>query len=130
MTAVDGIDLGIARGEVFGLLRPSGAGKRTTVEILQGHHDRDADEVSVLNVVPVNGTRAWRSRGGIVRQDESTPAELTVLLLDEPTTGFDPAARRVPPADPTGGRAMTPTVVRTRAEAVAERRSGWFWSPA
>ncbi|WP_328745634.1 ABC transporter ATP-binding protein [Streptomyces sp. NBC_00285] len=151
VTAVDGIDLGIRTGEVFGLLGPNGAGKSTTVEILQGNRDRDAGEVSVLGSDPAHGTRAWRSRVGIVWQDESAPAELTVgetvrhfaryyprprdpeeviglvgleakagsrikalsggqrrrldvalgvigdpdlLLLDEPTTGFDPAARR------------------------------------
>ncbi|UOB14151.1 ABC transporter ATP-binding protein [Streptomyces sp. HP-A2021] len=151
VTAVDGIDLGIRRGEVFGLLGPNGAGKSTTVEILQGNRDRDSGEVSVLGSDPATGTRAWRSRVGIVWQDESAPAELTVretvrhfagyyprprnpeeviglvgleakadsrikalsggqrrrldvalgviggpdlLLLDEPTTGFDPAARR------------------------------------
>ncbi|MGN9817195.1 ABC transporter ATP-binding protein [Streptomyces sp. SD11] len=151
ITAVDGIDLGIRRGEVFGLLGPNGAGKSTTVEILQGNRSRDAGEVSVLGLDPVDATRAWRSRVGIVWQDESAPAELTVgetvrhfaryypaprdpaeviglvgleektgsrikalsggqrrrldvalgviggpdlLLLDEPTTGFDPVARR------------------------------------
>ncbi|NEC87176.1 ABC transporter ATP-binding protein [Streptomyces sp. SID12501] len=151
VTAVDGIDLGIHRGEVFGLLGPNGAGKSTTVEILQGNRSRDGGEVSVLGTDPAKGTRAWRSRVGIVWQDESAPAELTVretvrhfaryypgprdpeqviglvglerkagsrikelsggqrrrldvalgviggpelLLLDEPTTGFDPAARR------------------------------------
>lgn len=151
VTAVDGIDLGIGRGEVFGLLGPNGAGKSTTVEILQGNRGRDGGEVRVLGADPAKGTRAWRSRVGIVWQDESAPAELTVretvrhfaryypkprdpeeviglvgleakagsrikalsggqrrrldvalgviggpelLLLDEPTTGFDPAARR------------------------------------
>jgi ABC-2 type transport system ATP-binding protein len=78
VTALDGIDLGIRRGEVFGLLGPNGAGKSTTVEILQGNRDRDAGEVSVLGSDPSVGTRAWRSRVGIVRQDESAPAELTV----------------------------------------------------
>ena len=78
VTAVDGIDLGIRRGEVFGLLGPNGAGKSTTVEILQGNRRRDAGEVSVLGSDPESGTRAWRSRIGIVWQDESAPAELTV----------------------------------------------------
>ena len=34
--AVDGLDLDIARGEIFGLLGPNGAGKTTTVRILTG----------------------------------------------------------------------------------------------
>ncbi|MEU5978026.1 ABC transporter ATP-binding protein [Streptomyces sp. NPDC047315] len=151
VTAVDELDLGIRRGEVFGLLGPNGAGKTTTVEILQGHRSRDGGEVTVLGCDPAAGNRRWRSRIGVVWQDESAPAELTVretvshfahyypaprdpaevielvglqqkansrvgalsggqrrrldvalgvigrpelLLLDEPTTGFDPAARR------------------------------------
>jgi ABC-2 type transport system ATP-binding protein len=151
VTAVDGLDLDIRRGEIFGILGPNGAGKSTTVEILQGHRSRDGGEVSVLGQDPDTGGREWRSRVGIVWQDESAPAELTVaetvrhfahyyprprdpgeviglvgleekagsriktlsggqrrrldvalgviggpelLLLDEPTTGFDPAARR------------------------------------
>jgi ABC-2 type transport system ATP-binding protein len=151
VTAVDGIDLGIRHGEVFGILGPNGAGKSTTVEILQGYRSRDAGTVSVLGQDPAHAGRSWRSRVGIVWQDESAPAELTVretvshfaryyarprdpdevislvglqekcssrvkalsggqrrrldvalgviggpevLLLDEPTTGFDPRARR------------------------------------
>jgi ABC-type multidrug transport system ATPase subunit len=34
LTAVDGIDLGIKYGEIFGLLGPNGAGKTTTVNML------------------------------------------------------------------------------------------------
>ena len=32
--AVDGIDLAVARGEVYGFLGPNGAGKTTTVRML------------------------------------------------------------------------------------------------
>jgi ABC-2 type transport system ATP-binding protein len=149
--AVDGIDLDIARGEVFALLGPNGAGKTTTVEILEGFRQRDRGTVAVLGHDPARGSRAWRARIGIVLQLASTAPELTVtemvrhfasfyprprdpeeaieltgltakagsrisslsggqtrrldvalgivgrpelLFLDEPTTGFDPEARR------------------------------------
>ncbi|WP_373413151.1 hypothetical protein [Streptomyces sp. NRRL B-24085] len=42
VTAVDGIDLGIRRGGVFGLLGPGGAGRSTTVGVRQGDGDRAA----------------------------------------------------------------------------------------
>ena len=37
LNAVDGVNLEIARGEIFALLGPNGAGKTTTVEILEGY---------------------------------------------------------------------------------------------
>ena len=35
-TAVDGIDLEVPRGELFGLLGPNGAGKTTTIRMIAG----------------------------------------------------------------------------------------------
>src|SRR3989449_8085282 len=48
ITAVDGIDFDVNRGEVFSLLGPNGAGKTTTVEILEGLRDPTAGEAPVL----------------------------------------------------------------------------------
>jgi ABC-2 type transport system ATP-binding protein len=48
--AVDGLDLTIPRGEVFGLLGPNGAGKTTTVEICEGLLPPTAGEVRVLGM--------------------------------------------------------------------------------
>ena len=149
--AVAGVDLDIARGEIFALLGPNGAGKTTTVEILEGYRRRDAGEVSVLGVDPARADARWKSQIGIVLQSKGGDSELTVaetvrvqasyfanprpveeviglvglteklkarasslsggqqrrldvalgivgrprlLFLDEPTTGFDPEARR------------------------------------
>ena len=36
IAAVDGIDLAVRKGELFGLLGPNGAGKTTTVKMLLG----------------------------------------------------------------------------------------------
>ena len=35
-TAVDGIDLDVPRGQIFGFLGPNGSGKTTTIRILTG----------------------------------------------------------------------------------------------
>lgn len=149
--AVKGIDLQVAKGEVFALLGPNGAGKTTTVEILEGHRKRTRGEVSVLGHDPGRRERALKDRVGIVLQEAGIDRFLTVaeaierfrgyypdprptdeiievvglqekrdervrklsggqqrrldvaiglagdpelLFLDEPTTGFDPSARR------------------------------------
>src|SRR3569833_3716148 len=76
--AVAGLDLDIARGEVFSLLGPNGAGKTTTVEILEGHRQRTDGEVSVLGEDPGKAGRAWRSRIGSVLQTANDAAELSV----------------------------------------------------
>jgi ABC-2 type transport system ATP-binding protein len=151
---VAGIDLEVARGEIFTILGPNGAGKSTTVEILEGYRKADSGELLVLGenpARPASGERVWRNRIGIVLQSVSDAGDLTVaetvhhfaryytkakdpdhvielvgltekarakietlsggqrrrldvalgiigspeiLFLDEPTTGFDPEARR------------------------------------
>jgi len=94
VAAVSGIDLGIARGEVFALLGPNGAGKTTTVEILEGYRDRDGGEVSVLGTDPRRGGRPWRARIGIVLQLASDAPELTVGEMVTHFAGFYPSPRR------------------------------------
>jgi ABC-2 type transport system ATP-binding protein len=149
--SVRGVELRIARGEIFALLGPNGAGKTTTLQILEGLRRRSGGEVEVLGSDPQLGGRSWRDRIGVVPQDSHPEPDLTVreclslyagyyarprpvddtladigladlagrraeqlsggqrrrldvaialigdpelLFLDEPTTGFDPAARR------------------------------------
>jgi ABC-2 type transport system ATP-binding protein len=150
-TALAGVSLQVASGECLALLGPNGAGKTTLTEILEGYRKRDGGEAEVLGVDPGKATGAWRAKIGIVLQNASDMADLTVeetikqfaryypnpadpehviaavglteksrsrngklsggqrrrldvalgiignpdvLFLDEPTTGFDPEARR------------------------------------
>jgi ABC-2 type transport system ATP-binding protein len=51
-TAVDGLDLEVGFGEVFGLLGPNGAGKTTTILMLLGLTERSEGEVEVLGLDP------------------------------------------------------------------------------
>jgi len=50
--AVDGLDLEIQAGEVYGLLGPNGSGKTTTILMLLGLTERDAGEIQVLGLDP------------------------------------------------------------------------------
>jgi ABC-2 type transport system ATP-binding protein len=149
--AVRDLDIDVDYGEIFAILGPNGAGKSTTIEILEGHRQRDAGHVRVLGEDPGTASRSWRAKVGIVLQEASDAGMLTVsetvqmfancygkarvpeevlelvglgsvsdsrvrtlsggqrrrldvalgiinmpklIFLDEPTTGFDPEARR------------------------------------
>ncbi|WP_168707122.1 ABC transporter ATP-binding protein [Gordonia paraffinivorans] len=67
-TAVDHLDLTIARGEILALLGPNGAGKTTTVEICEGFTAPDAGTVRVLGLDPVTDNEALRRRIGVMLQ--------------------------------------------------------------
>jgi ABC-2 type transport system ATP-binding protein len=151
LLAVDDLSFEVQEGEVYALLGENGAGKSTTVEIMEGYRSATSGSVQVLGVDPANATRDFRNRVGIVLQSSGVEDEFTVrevidlyggcytsrrpveelvglvgleekvddrigslsggqrrrvdlalgiighpemLFLDEPTTGFDPAARR------------------------------------
>ncbi|GAB2619336.1 ABC transporter [Paractinoplanes abujensis] len=92
---VRGVDLDVARGEVFALLGPNGAGKTTTTEILEGHRRRDDGEVRVLGADPGTAGADWRARIGIVLQDTDDAADLTVTEMVKHLAGFYPEPRPV-----------------------------------
>ena len=60
VTAVDGVDLTVAPGEVVALLGPNGAGKTTTIEMLLGLRRPDSGTVSVFGLDPVAAVRSGR----------------------------------------------------------------------
>ena len=67
-TAVDGLDLRLAPGQVLALLGPNGAGKTTTIEICEGFQRRDAGSVRVLGLDPAKDSERLRPRIGVMPQ--------------------------------------------------------------
>ena len=78
VTAVNGLDLQVVRGECFGLLGPNGAGKTTTIEILEGLISADAGDVTVLGRRWDHDAALLRPRLGIQLQETQLADKLTV----------------------------------------------------
>ena len=64
-----GISFSVREGEIFGLIGVNGAGKSTTIEILEGYRARNAGDVRVLGTDPALRAREWRDRIGLVLQE-------------------------------------------------------------
>jgi ABC-2 type transport system ATP-binding protein len=61
--AVDGLDIEVARAEVFGFLGPNGAGKSTTIRLLMGLYRPTAGSAAVLGLDPFGDAAAHRRVG-------------------------------------------------------------------
>lgn len=75
--AVDGIDLRVKRGSIYGLLGPNGAGKTTTVRLLATLLRPDAGRASVLGHDLVREAEAVRRRISLTGQFASVDEDLT-----------------------------------------------------
>src|SRR5438552_8841763 len=75
--AVDGLDLDIRRGELFGLLGPNGAGKSTTIRVLIGQRYPSAGQVTVAGFDVVREWAAITPQFGYVPDRENHFEEFT-----------------------------------------------------
>jgi ABC-2 type transport system ATP-binding protein len=75
--AVDGIDLQIARGSVYGLLGPNGAGKTTTIRMLATLLKPDRGTARVLGHDVVSEAATVRSKVSLTGQFASIDEDLT-----------------------------------------------------
>ncbi|MBA0053581.1 ABC transporter ATP-binding protein [Streptomyces sp. AJS327] len=76
--AVRGLDFSVRRGELFALLGTNGAGKTSTVELLEGLDKPSDGTVQVLGLDPYRQRRRVRPRIGMMLQEGGFPSELTV----------------------------------------------------
>ncbi|HUT98816.1 MAG TPA: ABC transporter ATP-binding protein [bacterium] len=67
LAAVDGVDLAVRPGELFGLLGPNGAGKTTTINLIAGYIAPDAGEVRLDGLPPTRPEA--RRRLGLAPQE-------------------------------------------------------------
>jgi drug efflux transport system ATP-binding protein len=76
--AVNELSLTVARGEMFGLIGPDGAGKTTTIRLLCGLLPPDGGTVRVLDLDPVREHRRLTDSVGYLSQRFSLYGDLSV----------------------------------------------------
>jgi ABC-2 type transport system ATP-binding protein len=93
IVALDGLDLEVRRGEIYGLLGPNGSGKTTFIRCVAGLVRIDGGTISLLGVSPRDAVTAGRV--GYMTQTAALYADLSVdenlsffaRLLDVPDAG-------------------------------------------
>jgi ABC-2 type transport system ATP-binding protein len=97
ITALDGLDLGVATGEVHGFLGPNGAGKTTTIRILLGLLRADGGSVRLLGGDPWSDATTLHRRLAYVPGDVSLWSNFTggevIDLLGRLRGGLDEKRR-------------------------------------
>ena len=78
INAVDGIDLDVNEGQIFGFLGPNGAGKSTVIKLLTTLIQPTSGKISVLEIDTAEEPLSIRKRIGVVLQQPSYEPTLTV----------------------------------------------------
>lgn len=76
--ALNGLSFEAARGEMFGLIGPDGAGKTTAIRLICGLLHADSGELRVLGLDPTRDHRAITHKVGYLSQRFSLYGDLTI----------------------------------------------------
>jgi len=79
VVAVDGIDLGVRPGEIFGLLGPNGAGKTTTISICTTRAMPTSGRVRINGIDVVKNAAVARTSIGVVPQYNTLDRACTIF---------------------------------------------------
>jgi ABC-2 type transport system ATP-binding protein len=120
--AVDGIDLVVEPGEIFGLLGPNGAGKTTTMKMLATLLIPTSGTIRVLGIDPLDRPREVRARLGAMLSGERS---LYWKLTGRENLEYFAALYHVPPNETKTRIANVLTAVKLadRADDYVERYS-------
>ncbi|RCS31138.1 ABC transporter ATP-binding protein [Rhodanobacter denitrificans] len=91
LTALDGVDLAVRRGELLALLGPNGAGKSTSVSLLLGLIRPDTGRAELFGLDPQRIEA--RRRIGVMLQSANLPPTLRVCELLRLTMSYYPNPR-------------------------------------
>lgn len=75
--AVSDLNLSVDEGELFGLLGTNGAGKTSSLEVIQGLSRPSDGTVSIMGLDPVRDRRDVRPNLGVMLQKGGLPSDLT-----------------------------------------------------
>jgi ABC-2 type transport system ATP-binding protein len=89
LTALDGLDLAVNRGELLALLGPNGAGKSTAISLLLGLQRPDAGRVTLFGADPQE--LEARRRVGIMMQEVMLSPVMRSRELIEQITNYYPS---------------------------------------
>ena len=78
INAVDGIDLDVDEGQIFGFLGPNGAGKSTVIKLLTTLIQPTSGKISVLEIDSAKEPLRIRKKIGVVLQQPSYEPTLSV----------------------------------------------------
>ena len=94
-TALDGLNLRVPSGSIFGFLGRNGAGKTTTIKLLMGMLRPDSGRARVFGVSAADAHRSIeiRQRTGYVTEDKALFPYMTVEQVIRFTRGFFPRWR-------------------------------------
>jgi len=120
--AVDGVDLIVEPGEIFGLLGPNGAGKTTTMKMLATLLIPTSGTIRVLGIDPLGRPREVRARLGAMLSGERS---LYWKLTGRENLEYFAALYHVPPSETKARIAKVLAAVKLadRAEDYVERYS-------